>query len=359
LSAGSSVYVPAGRVAIGLALRLAGVGRGEKVLLPAYHCASMVDPLSCVSANPAFYALHEDLSVDLDDISRKIDDMTRVLLVVNYFGFPQDLVTLRRYCDDRGLVLIEDCAHSFFGEHRGRPLGSFGDYAISSLTKFFPVKEGGCLISADPKLRKLPQRGRGLIAGLRHGFSGMEDAVYHGRLAALRPALGLLERVRQTGPSHDSDSADSPSIGKLGMTEEFDDGWLNLRACGLSKWISRNVAMGRIVRKRRENFQRLLTYFEGHRGCRPLIVRLPEGVVPYMFPLWVDNLAAVFPSLEDRAVPMQRFGQFLWPGVNDDLCSTSIAFSKHLIQLPCHQDLHEDELEWTLDTVSSVITSHC
>ena len=88
-----------------------------------------------------------------------------------------------------------------------------------------------------------------------------------------------------------------------------------------------------------------------------MITELPEGVVPYMFPLWVDDLSTVFPVLEDRAVPMQRFGQFLWPGVDENLCRTSVEFSKHLIQLPCHQDLREDELDWVLETVSSVIAS--
>jgi len=103
----------------------------------------MVAPLSCVSASPVFYRLNEDLRVDLEDIARKIDASTYVLIAVNYFGFPQDLEKLRKFCDDHDLVLIEDCAHSFFGEFAGRPLGSYGDYAIASLTKFFPVKEGG------------------------------------------------------------------------------------------------------------------------------------------------------------------------------------------------------------------------
>ncbi len=70
LDAGHSVYVTAGRIAIGLALRLAGVSPGDKVLLPAYHCVSMVDPLSCVSASPVFYRIHEDLGVDLEDVAR-------------------------------------------------------------------------------------------------------------------------------------------------------------------------------------------------------------------------------------------------------------------------------------------------
>ena len=81
-------------------------------------------------------------------------------------------------------------------------------------------------------------------------------------------------------------------------------------------------------------------------------------MVPYMFPLWIDNLSAVFPKLEDRAVPMQRFGQFLWNGVDETGCPNSLAFSKHLIQLPCHQELRDDEVAWIIDTVSEVIAGN-
>lgn len=361
LNAGHSVYVTAGRIAIGLALRLAGVAPGDKVLLPAYHCASMVDPLSCVSGSPVFYRLNEDLRVDLEDIARKIDASTHVLIAINYFGFPQDLEKLRKFCDDHHLVLIEDCAHSFFGEFEGRPLGSYGDYAIASLTKFFPVKEGGCLISTDPEARKLLPRSRGPMAGLQQGFLAIEDAVYHDRLTTLRPLVQAIHQARRLRPrpksSPKSQDVDGPAFMRPGISEGFDPGWLDVKSSGISMWISRNVSTGRIARRRREFFGRMLAHFTAHRGCRPLITELPEGVVPYMFPLWVDDLSTVFPALEDRAVPMQRFGQFLWPGVDENLCRTSVEFSKHLIQLPCHQDLREDELDWVLETVSSVIAS--
>ena len=154
-----------------------------------------------------------------------------------------------------------------------------------------------------------------------------------------------------------SQDVDGPAFLRPGISEGFDPGWLDVKSSAISMWISRNVSTGRIARRRREFFGRMLAHFTAHRGCRPLITELPEGVVPYMFPLWVDDLSTVFPVLEDRAVPMQRFGQFLSPEVNDDLCPNSTAFSKQLIQLPCHQDLREDELDWILDTVSSVIST--
>src|SRR5579863_5795183 len=122
---GLVVFVTAARIAIAHALELAGVRPGQKVLVPAYHCIAMVEPIVYLGAQPVFYALRKDLSVDLDDVGARIDGDTRAFIAVNYFGFPQDLLALRRFCDDRRLVFIEDCAHSFFGIEAGQPLGSF------------------------------------------------------------------------------------------------------------------------------------------------------------------------------------------------------------------------------------------
>ncbi|MBK9574239.1 MAG: DegT/DnrJ/EryC1/StrS family aminotransferase [Rhodoferax sp.] len=48
--------------------------------------------------------------------------------------------------------MIEDCAHCFFGQAGERPIGAWGDFATASLTKFFPVPEGGLLASSSRPL---------------------------------------------------------------------------------------------------------------------------------------------------------------------------------------------------------------
>ena len=79
-------------------------------------------------------------------------------------------------------------------------------------------------------------------------------------------------------------------------------------------------------------------------GVRPLFPRLEPGIVPFMLPLWVDRLEEVFPALEDAAVPLQRYGQFLWAGVDETVDPVAIEMQHHLVQLPCHQDLTAAEL---------------
>ena len=76
-----------------------------------------------------------------------------------------------------------------------------------------------------------------------------------------------------------------------------------------------------------------------------------------MFPLWISDLERVFPFLEDQAVPMQRFGQFLWPGVDESVCQVSAGTSRHLVQFPCHQELTGNEVETIIARVRAVVSS--
>ena len=358
---GNTIYVAAGRTAIALALELLGVRRNEKVLIPAYHCAAMVEPLSWVTAQPVFYALREDLSVDLRDIASKIDRTTRVLMVPNFFGFPQDLETIRGFCDERGIKLLEDCAHSFFGSNAGRPLGSFGHLAVGSLTKFFPVRDGGCLVMPESGVGSpvAALRAEGIGANLATLVDTVEDAVFHGRLRPLHPMMRLATRAKRSlqaiAPSARTARAANPAQMRSGKEGGFDPAWMGLRMTAASQLISRFATRARIVKGRRRNYAKLAEAFSGLRRCRPIFPKLPEGTVPYMFPLWIDHLSDVFPVLEDRAVPMQRFGQFPWAGVDEALCPVSMGHAHHSIQLPCHQDLRDEEISLIIDKVRELV----
>ncbi len=77
--------------------------------------------------------------------------------------------------------------------------------------------------------------------------------------------------------------------------------------------------------------------------------QLAAGVVPYMVPLRIADLRRLFAILEDRAIPMQRFGQFLFPGLDEAFCPVSSDLSHHGLQLPCHQSLQEEEIQWMVE----------
>lgn len=353
-----------GRMAIGLALRDMGIREGEKVLVPAYHCLSMIDPVEWAGAKPVYYRVREDASVDLDDIRARVDGSTRALMVAHYFGFPQDIATIRSFCDERGLVLLEDCAHAIFGEFQGRPLGSFGDYTIASPMKFFPIYDGGILASHRRSLDRISLSPLGWPFSLRAATILLERSLRYRRLGPARYLLALplwlksvLLRFAKTLRPQGRDEWGLPAVGgqSSGRTGDFDPRWINRRMSQTSRSLMRLVSGPRVAEARRRNYKELLDRLSNLPGARPLFPVLPDGVVPLAFPLWVDEPGEVFDSLKRQGVPIMRFGEFLSEGVDPQVYPDAISLSRRVLQFPCHQELRSEELNWLVETVREAL----
>ena len=130
-----------GRDALTLAISFLNLSAGDTVLLPAYVCAEVVRPF-VGRTRVGFYDICPDLSVDPDALRHKLNANVKVVLVINYFGFLQPhLSEIKRMCSERGVVLIEDCAHSLLTDGAG----TAGDLSIFSYRKLLPVPDGGGL----------------------------------------------------------------------------------------------------------------------------------------------------------------------------------------------------------------------
>lgn len=84
--------------------------------------------------------------------TRTIGPRTRMALVIHEFGFPCRAPEIA-VCKKRGIPVLEDCAYALGSRVRGAEVGTFGDHAIYSFPKHFPVPFGGILISKS-KLKR-------------------------------------------------------------------------------------------------------------------------------------------------------------------------------------------------------------
>jgi len=364
LDAGRAVFPASGRYAIARALRLMGVGPGDRVLLPAYHCNSMVVPVVWLGAEPAFYAIGEGLGADLADVESRLDASVRAVVAVHFFGFARSLAPLAELCAARGIGLLEDCAHCFYGEVDSRPVGAAGDYAIASTRKFFPVQDGACLVSArhDPDGGGLAPPG--MVETAKIAYRLVERAVEYGRLPAFRPLIGTVGAVRGSAPEAEPPAAQAPAAdpSATGIERFRDEPGAEFDPALVDRAMdrfSRRVLMAAIRRDspsaRRRNYAALQDALGGLPGCRALLGPLGSGDVPYLYPLWVDDLARVFPHLEDDGVPMQRFGQFLWPTLDPAAFPHAAALSRHVVQFSCHQALGADDIGYIIDRVRHAV----
>ena len=81
--------VPSARVAIAMALRHAKIPLGATVLLPAYHCTAMVEPVRWAGFRAAFHPVPHDLQLSARDLAPHLTSDVRAIVVVHYFGFAQ------------------------------------------------------------------------------------------------------------------------------------------------------------------------------------------------------------------------------------------------------------------------------
>ncbi len=356
LDAGQVRKTTSGRVAIALALRRMNVKEGDQVLVPAYHSPSMVPPVLWCGATPVFYRIGADASVDLADVAAKLGPATRAIMVTHYFGFAQDMAAIRALCDAHGLQLLEDCAHAFFGEQGGRPLGSWGDYAIASSMKFFPIYEGGCLVSSRHRLDGIALRSAGPGFEAKAALAALEQSFAHDRLPLLRSLLrlplrakdlawGALKSRRPAASGGDAGArALAPASSDSGF--DFEPRWVDKRSSLFSRAVMALTSTRRIATLRRRHYLVLEEAVRGLPGCRPLFARLPEGVVPWQCPLVFDDPETVFERLHAAGVPLVRFAQGRWPGVDAATCANSDMLARRVLALPCHQQLRADELAW-------------
>jgi perosamine synthetase len=187
-----------GRAALLAAMKVLGVQPGDGVLAPSYHCPTLVGPLRMAGAVVQFYPLDADGLPALDGITPAPG--TKALVVAQLFGLPRSLARVRAWCDAHGIALIEDCAHSFFGQAGERPVGQWGDLATASLTKFFPVlPEGGLLASTRP-LPALALQPAGAKQQVKAWVDLLERGSTHGKLTGLNTVLRACFRLKNGPP---------------------------------------------------------------------------------------------------------------------------------------------------------------
>ena len=148
--------------ALHLGLRLLNLPHGTEVI---------TTPLTFVSANhailyegckPVFADIQPDTgNLDVGSVAERITDRTAAIMLVHYGGYPCDLDEFYALSNERGIPIIEDCAHACGATYKGKRIGSHGDIHAFSFhaVKNLPMGDGGALTirseEHDSRLRRL------------------------------------------------------------------------------------------------------------------------------------------------------------------------------------------------------------
>ncbi|HVF64282.1 MAG TPA: DegT/DnrJ/EryC1/StrS family aminotransferase [Casimicrobiaceae bacterium] len=198
-----AVAVNSGTDALHLALRAAGIGPGDDVLVPAFTFFASAEAVSHAGATPVFVDVDEKtFNADASHFERSVTRRTRAVIAVHLFGQSAPVEDIAQWCRHRDLALIEDCAQAIGADWQGQRVGSFGRFACFS---FYPTKnlaaagDGGLVTCGDAEdaksLRML--RHHGSKTPYVHEVIGWNSRLDEVQSAMLRVKLGSLARLNE------------------------------------------------------------------------------------------------------------------------------------------------------------------
>ncbi len=167
VGASHAVAVSSGTAALHCAVRAAGIGPGDEVLVPAVTFTATAAAVMHCGATPVFVDVSGDtLLIDPTAAARRISPRTRAVIAVDYAGQPCDYTALRNLAAQHHLVLVADACHALGAELEGRRVGSVADLTAFSLHPVKPVTSGeGGVITTDS-----PDRAERILRFRNHGI---------------------------------------------------------------------------------------------------------------------------------------------------------------------------------------------
>ncbi|EXI88040.1 MAG: L-glutamine:2-deoxy-scyllo-inosose aminotransferase [Candidatus Accumulibacter regalis] len=351
-----SVTTTSGRAAIYHALLQLRLPPGSLVLAPSYHCPTMIAPAILAGLEVGYFAIRADGLPHLNSVDAATAGRAKAMIVSHYFGLARSLAEVRQWCDEHRIALIEDCAHCYFGDAGERPVGTWGDFSTASLSKFFPVPEGGVLASAGQALTPLPLSAPGLKAQLKGCVDVLEIAVRHGRLAGVNRLLASVFRLKNTLGKHKATGGGKETSALVRMMQSCDMERISQAPLWATLALKATLPRGPIIARRRQNFAIYARHFAQVRGARALLPPPDADAVPYVFPLWVEEPDRIYHALRAQEFPVFRWDN-LWPGtprLGDDV---GPEWSHHVLQLLCHQNLDDSDVTNTALATLSLLAN--
>ena len=149
-----AVALSAGTAALHLAVKLAGVRRGDKVFCSDMTFDATVNPVVYEGGVPVFIDTERD-TWNMDPVALEkafeLYPEVNVVVIAHLYGTPGKLEELKAICNAYGAVIVEDAAESLGATYKGQQTGSFGTYNCISFNgnKIITGSSGGMLLTDD------------------------------------------------------------------------------------------------------------------------------------------------------------------------------------------------------------------
>ena len=175
-----------------------GVGPGDEVIVPGYTYIASALAVTAVGAIPVIAEINSTMTLDPEDVEKKISPATKVIMPVHIQGFPSDMDALKEIADRHGLRILEDACQADGGMYKGQYLGAIGDAGAYSFNyyKVITAGEGGALATSDRTIyeRALIYHDASAVAFFGDQLDGISQPLFGGTEFRISDVTGAILR---------------------------------------------------------------------------------------------------------------------------------------------------------------------
>ena len=308
-----------GRQAMMFALKAIDFSNDEHVLMPPSLCDAALAPFYQNRININFYEIDNDMTIKSEKIIKKVTSNTKAIYVIHYFGIKNNLEMLKKFCDDQGIILIEDCALLGYSHEQT----VYGDISIHSLWKFHAICDGAILkLNTNIKPPKLPyKKSRNIKKVISNYKIKIKKCLMSGNMP-----IGILNFIRSSHKEKEIGYYDSTYYKKILISKSSSK--------SISKLQCENFE--EIKNIRRENFL-FLTKFCKKNKINTLYNNLGPQDIPYCFPIIVKDPYELKRSLFQAGIETEI--SINPPKPYDARYINLYNLSKTCLSIPIHQNI--------------------
>lgn len=331
-------------------LAAVGMARSMTVLVPSFICKCVPQAVQAFGSAIEFYRVDHDCRIDLNDVMRRIHSGVGAVLAVHYFGTEQQcMAQLRSLCDQRGLWLIEDCAHMLPEPDTASTIGSIGHIRLFSWRKFLPIYDGASVrvekVLAEAHPRKLMRRWALELRAAKHVATHNREAPVVG------PQSASADLITNREFRHESELRPVPFNPN---SDQFSSKLVDIRMTRASALIRNCSKLKMIVSVRRRHWQTLRDGTREVPTIQPLRETLPSGVAPWCFAFRIRNAPEAHKKLRAMGVAAATWSDVMPDELSGALREEAATLYQDLIFVPVHQHLAESDLQFVLAAILRV-----
>lgn len=321
-------FLRGGQSALSFIVHDLQIKNDEYILVPAYLCPTILWNFDRNRVNYAFYNINLDLSINLDDLSKKVDNYkVKAVFFINYFGFyhNDNTVNFLKMLKNRGIVIIEDAVQMLWFTEEN----FIGNYVFNSYRKFLPI-DGSIVISKT------------------HGkYDSIKDEYYeymnNARMkitAFVKYGIGKMEEFVELFSKANEVYNDSTII--YGITD-------------ISKYLLSKVNYKYIGNIRKQNYCYLYDKLSKNNRIKVLFGKEHIGdTIPIGFPILIKHRDNVKRALRSKSIYCAAH----WPIFNEVWVKdypVSIYLTNALLTLPIDQRYDMEDMDRLINELSYIL----